>query len=247
VARPQHCNGRRPTKMTDGIIAEVSNGISHGLSDEDAAALVGIEPSTLFRWKKRPEFAKAIKQAVARRKLIRLQKIDHGDPGWQGSAWHMERAEPLRFARPEIMVQLNQLNVASQKAANLSMWSQPLSNGESGEIEFTDPPWDQPQQHAALPEHTSDATVFESPATVNARAPVRDAGKQYAAPSQAIELEPVEAGEYGSWIAQVKIQAALLHSDPVATNRAYLKDEDMNQVEKVMRADAERFQNRSTV
>jgi len=58
--------------------------ISYGLTDEEVAAMVGIDDSTLTRWKKDPEFCGAIKKAVALRKLDRLKRIEKGEPGWQG-------------------------------------------------------------------------------------------------------------------------------------------------------------------
>jgi hypothetical protein len=42
----------------------------------------------------------AIKKAVATRKLGRLKRIEKGEPGWQGTAWAMERQYPEQFGPP---------------------------------------------------------------------------------------------------------------------------------------------------
>jgi hypothetical protein len=79
-----------------------------GLTNEEAAHLVGIDDSTLFRWQENEEFCDAIASAKAHRKLLRLQKIENGEQGWQSAAWALERQDPLRFGRPEVQMQLNQ-------------------------------------------------------------------------------------------------------------------------------------------
>src|ERR1700755_225660 len=76
--------GGRPTKRTARITREICEAISYGLTDEEGAALAGIDDSTLTRWKKEPEFCGAIKKAQAMRLLIRLKRIEKGESGWQG-------------------------------------------------------------------------------------------------------------------------------------------------------------------
>jgi hypothetical protein len=91
--------GVRPTKRAPEIAARIAEAISFGLTDEKAAAVVGIDDLTLTRWQKIPEFCRAIKSSVAIRKLARLKRIESGEPGWQGTAWALERQYPERFAR----------------------------------------------------------------------------------------------------------------------------------------------------
>jgi hypothetical protein len=93
--------GGRPSKRTEKITEQICEGISYGLTDEEVAALVGVDDSTLTRWKKEPEFCGAIKKAQAMRLLIRLKRIEKGESGWQGTAWAMERQNPERFGSPE--------------------------------------------------------------------------------------------------------------------------------------------------
>jgi hypothetical protein len=52
------------------------------------------------------EFSGAIKRATAERLLLRLERIEAGEQGWQGTAWALERIYPHRFARPEVMNQI---------------------------------------------------------------------------------------------------------------------------------------------
>ena len=82
--------GGRPSKRTAKITEQIFEGISYGLTDEEVAALVGIDDSTFTRWKKDPEFCRAIKKAQATRLLIRLKRIEKAESGWQGTAWAMD-------------------------------------------------------------------------------------------------------------------------------------------------------------
>jgi hypothetical protein len=97
----------RPSKRTPAITAKIAKAISFGLTDQEAADIAGIDDLTLTRWKKLPDFCRAVKRAVSARKLIRLQRIDSGTQGWQGSAWALERQDPERFARPGILLNQN--------------------------------------------------------------------------------------------------------------------------------------------
>jgi hypothetical protein len=49
----------------------------------------------------------AIKSAVAARLVKRLERIESGRNGWQGSAWLAERLYPTRYAKPEVQISLN--------------------------------------------------------------------------------------------------------------------------------------------
>ena len=93
--------GGRPTKRTAEMTEQICEAISYALTDDEVAALVGIDDSTLTRWKKEPEFCRAIKKAQAARLLIRLKRIEQGESGWQGTAWALERQNPERFGSPE--------------------------------------------------------------------------------------------------------------------------------------------------
>ena len=101
----------RPTKRTPEVVAKIAEAVAIGLTDEEASLLAGINPDTMTEWRKDPEFSGAIKRATAERLLMRLERIESGAQGWQGTAWALERLYPARFARPEVM---NQIAVVNQ-------------------------------------------------------------------------------------------------------------------------------------
>ncbi len=101
----------RPTKRTPEVVAKIAEAVAIGLTDEEASLLVGIDPDTMTEWRKDPEFSEAIEKATAERLLTRLERIEAGEQGWQGTAWALERLYPQRFARPEVM---NQIAVVNQ-------------------------------------------------------------------------------------------------------------------------------------
>jgi hypothetical protein len=48
---------------------------------------------------------------------MRLERIEAGEQGWQGTAWALERLHPARFARPEVMNQIAVINQAGKAPA----------------------------------------------------------------------------------------------------------------------------------
>jgi hypothetical protein len=62
--------GGRPTKRTAKIVEQICEGMAYGLTDEEVAALVGIDGWTLTRWKKDAEFCGAIKKAQVLESLL---------------------------------------------------------------------------------------------------------------------------------------------------------------------------------
>ena len=50
-------------------------------------------------------FAAGFRSATLARKLVRIKKVESGEPGWQASCWLLERQDPARYARPEVMLQ----------------------------------------------------------------------------------------------------------------------------------------------
>ena len=88
------------------MIAKVAEAIASGLTDREAGLLAGIRHDTMTEWRKDPEFSEAIEKATAERLLTRLERIEAGEQGWQGTAWALERIYPHRFARPEVMNQI---------------------------------------------------------------------------------------------------------------------------------------------
>jgi hypothetical protein len=108
----------RPTLYTPELANRLADHIAAGLTDEEAAALEGISCDCIQRWRKgNPEFCVTIKRAEARRLLMRLERIEAGEQGWQGTAWALERLHPSRFARPEVMNQIAVVNQSGKASA----------------------------------------------------------------------------------------------------------------------------------
>ena len=101
----------RPTKRTPQVVAKIAEAVALGLKDEEAELLARVNPDSMTEWRKDPEFSGAIKRATAQRLLLRLERVEAGEQGWQGTAWALERLYPHRFARPEVM---NQIAVVNQ-------------------------------------------------------------------------------------------------------------------------------------
>ena len=107
----------RPTKRTPEVVAKIAEAVAIGLTDREAGLLAGVRHDTMTEWRKDPEFSEAIERATAQRLLLRLERIEAGEQGWQGTAWALERLHPARFARPEVMNQIAVVNQAGKASA----------------------------------------------------------------------------------------------------------------------------------
>ena len=107
----------RPTKRTPEVVARIAEAIASGLTDREAGLLAGIRHDTMTEWRKDQEFSEAIEKATAQRLLQRLERIEAGEQGWQGTAWALERLYPARFARPEVMNQIAVVNQGGKASA----------------------------------------------------------------------------------------------------------------------------------
>jgi hypothetical protein len=102
----------RPTKLTPQVKAKLKEAFSYGLNDDQAAAVAGVSDVTLTLWKRRPEFMAEIREAINERLLVRLKRIEAGENGWQGCGWILERLLPRQWAKPEVLIAVqNNLNV----------------------------------------------------------------------------------------------------------------------------------------
>jgi hypothetical protein len=107
----------RPTKRTPEVMAKIAEGIASGLTDREAGLIAGVRHDTMTEWRKDREFSEAIERATAERLLLRLERIEAGGQGWQGTAWALERIYPTRFARPEVMNQIAMVNQGGKASA----------------------------------------------------------------------------------------------------------------------------------
>jgi hypothetical protein len=126
----------RPTLYTDELASRLADHISAGLTDEEAAALEGISADCITRWRKaNPEFCGTIKRAEAQRLKARLARIERGEPGWQGTAWALERIYPKRFSRPDIQL-AQQINVGTNSPGELIVDEKLLEQLTAGYLEL---------------------------------------------------------------------------------------------------------------
>jgi hypothetical protein len=78
-----------------------------GLTDEQTALDCNISVATVTRLRQ-GKFCKAVKRAELAREKIYRQKVWDGKNGWQGTAWFLERKYATQFAKPEILLAVNQ-------------------------------------------------------------------------------------------------------------------------------------------
>ena len=104
-------------KRTPEVVAKIAEAVAIGLTDREAGLLAGVRHDTMTEWRKDPEFSEAMERATAQRLLLRLERIEAGEQGWQGTAWALERLHPARFARPEVMNQIAVVNQAGKAPA----------------------------------------------------------------------------------------------------------------------------------
>lgn len=98
--QPKKKPGPKP-KMGDAQRREVLETLSDGGSLRDAADLIGVNYSTVFRERKNNhEFAKGVRQAAKQGKMKHLRKIADAD-SWQASAWFLERKYGKEYGRKD--------------------------------------------------------------------------------------------------------------------------------------------------
>jgi hypothetical protein len=97
----------RPTDCTPELTERVCEALKKGAYAVDAAACVGIDASTFYRWmrlgkKGEGEAFCAFYHAVKLAKSVRVQVLCEAiaaEPAWQARAWLLERTDPKRFGR----------------------------------------------------------------------------------------------------------------------------------------------------
>jgi hypothetical protein len=124
----------RPTKQTPDVVEKLCAALAMGLNNEEAALVAGITDRTFAAWSRDPSFVEKIKRAVALRLYKRLQRIESGVEGWQGTSWCLERLYGARFAKPEIQLSFNN-NSLTQNFLSIS-----ISGTEAKEIELVASP-----------------------------------------------------------------------------------------------------------
>lgn len=102
----------RPTVLTDEAKALIVDMVSWGSYLKVACDAAGFSYRTLRYWQKawedgepnaqaHDDFFQSLKKAIAIGEGRAILKIQRGEPGWQGSAWFLERRFPQRWAKKE--------------------------------------------------------------------------------------------------------------------------------------------------
>jgi hypothetical protein len=101
--KPQVRVGRK-SKYTPKTVQTILNYLADGNNQQDSAILSGVHKATYFEWLNLyPEFADAVKEAMAHNKATRLKRIStHARTNWQADAWYLERMFPQEFALKSI-------------------------------------------------------------------------------------------------------------------------------------------------
>ena len=60
--------------------------------------------------------------------MMRLERIEAGEQGWQGTAWALERLHPSRFARPEAQF-AQQINVNTGRPETMRFYKVTANTG----------------------------------------------------------------------------------------------------------------------
>jgi hypothetical protein len=109
----------RPSKLTPTVMAKLKEAFSYGLNDDQAAAVAGVSDVTRTIWKRNPAFMAELRGAINERLLVRLKRIEAGDNGWQGCGWILERLLPRQWAKPEVLVAIQNTMNVNNGAQNL--------------------------------------------------------------------------------------------------------------------------------
>lgn len=109
----------KTTVITDAKIRAICRSISLGASIKTAASVAGVDPRTVYRWKKLGKKAKSgkyfeliQKMQAAENQFIanNLENLaKHSAQTWQASAWLLERRHPEQFAKASERRELEEL------------------------------------------------------------------------------------------------------------------------------------------
>ncbi len=109
----------RPSKLTSELRQRFMQMVQTGAGIRDCAAAAGINPDTVYEWRRRGNadkqtgkrseyrlFSEQLAQAQATGVVAALAKIDKAANGgdWRAAAWKLERLRPRRFGRQRVEV-----------------------------------------------------------------------------------------------------------------------------------------------
>jgi hypothetical protein len=210
------------TKYSPEIVKKILQQVELGHRIAGACRACDISPPTFANWQvDHPELAEMVECARAKFVSAHLANIkSHARDQWTASAWLLERIQAEEFSRPEVRVQLAQINVSNGKAALNAYWTQEgqeRARAMWGDIDdskmFESAEWEKdqlpaPEQPVAeLP--ASAAPVEPDVPHLSGAAKAAELRKHYAqTPSQPVELEPVPEGRMAAYARGIQAHAA---------------------------------------
>ena len=105
----------RPSKLNEELIDTLGKKLAKGLPLTTVCDLLGITTMSISNWQKQGEedfnneveslyssLFYTIKKSRAEYEEIAADRIQSGEPGWQGMAWWLERTRPQYMPKQEI-------------------------------------------------------------------------------------------------------------------------------------------------
>jgi len=105
--------GGRPSEYSPQRVAPILAYLHDGNYETIAVTCADVcDWKTYVAWKERyPEFLQAIKNAEAHSEDVAVSRVRGGAPGWQGSAWYLERKHADRWSKPEQVEHTGNLSI----------------------------------------------------------------------------------------------------------------------------------------
>jgi hypothetical protein len=189
----QETRPRQTEQLHPANSEEVIESLELGLTMKYACLANGVTAETFNNWQAdHPELAQIAAEAKARFIQAHLHNIKNvaREGQWTASAWLLERCQSEEFARPEVKIQMLQVNAAADKAANTSLWFQQPSGAlpPGDDLEWTCTGLDEgPHVAPALAAPVNSPKVREMEARKGSAT----------APTQAVEIEAEPVMESG--------------------------------------------------
>ena len=97
----------RPSNLTPALQQKIARYLFLAFTDEQIATACGIGVRSLYRYRADGRLWQSIKRLELEREAQYREKIWNAKGFWQGAAWYLERKYPAQFAKPEILMAVN--------------------------------------------------------------------------------------------------------------------------------------------
>jgi len=128
----------RPTKLHDDELREsLERALRAGATERTAAELAGIHPQTLRNWIRsaredpdRQVFGRELLRARAEGEVSCLERVESGEPGWQGAAWVAARCFGYRERVEQVVEVVSPVEHMTDEELRALITVQPVENNE---------------------------------------------------------------------------------------------------------------------